>query len=236
MPWPCSWLWGFDCRWERTQPLTWTQSAGKHRGPHAEHHTYETEDSYIRQESCDRLDDLHTRLRHSDWLFFSPLPWVGPWGGSRQRADIDSCFMSFPHCEGVSKWQREPAWPSLSWEYSAISAGNLSDSSPSSSSTWRLEASSSCTRALSGTEALAPAGPGSLWWRRRRAAEPRRQTPGGSASLAGCFGRRTGRVGNSDPAGWERADVRAGGRSIAATGTVHSRVATPKSWKMEEVR
>lgn len=147
--------------------------------------------------------------------------------------------MSFPHWESVSEWQGEPAWPSLCWRYSATSAGNLSDSFPSSSSTWLPAASSSCTLALSGTAAPEPEGAGTLWLLQRWAAGLC-QTLGGLASWVECLRRRAGLDGGMALRGWKRPDMRAmrqwaGGETTPATGTVHLKDAMPKTWTMEEV-
>ena len=145
--------------------------------------------------------------------------------------------MSFHHCESVSERRGEAAWPRLCWRYSAISAGSLSDSSPSSSSTWPPGASSSCTLASSGTAAPGAEGAGSLWQLQRWAAGLPHQTLEGTPSRAECLRRHARLAGGMAPPGWRKGArrERRGGETTPATGTVHLKDAMPKTWTMEEV-
>lgn len=148
--------------------------------------------------------------------------------------------MSFYHQESESKWPGESAWPRLCWRYSVISAGNLSDSFPSSFSTWPPGASSSCTLALSGTAAPVVGGAGTLWQLQRWAAGLYRQALGGLASWAECLRRHAGPAGGMALHGWRRLGMTArrqcaGGGTTPATGTVHLKDAMPRTWMMEEV-
>lgn len=148
-------------------------------------------------------------------------------------------FMIFHHWASVSEWLGEPAWPSLCWRYSATSAGNLCDSSPSSSSTWPPGASFFCTLASSGTTVLEPEEAETLLLLRKWAAGLHR-TLGDLASWVGCL-RKNGEVdGGSVPLGWRKLDRRAlgwwaGGETTPATGTARWKDAMPKTWMMEEV-
>ncbi len=195
----------------------------------------------MRKKPCYCLDDLHTGLGHFSRLFFHfILGPVGRCGGNRESCCWLFCFMSFHHWESVSEWQGKPAWPSLCWRYSAISAGNLSDSSPSSSSTWLLGALSSCTLASLGTAALEPERAGTLWWLQRWAAGRHCQMLEGSASWVECLRRPAGQDGGLALHGWKKPDRRtrrmcAEGETIPTTGTVHLKDAMPKTWTMEEV-
>lgn len=150
------------------------------------------------------------------------------------------CFMTFHPRGSVSEWQGEPAWPSLCWSYSAISAGNPCDSFPSSCSTWPPGASSSCTLASSGAAAPGPVAAETLWWLRKRGAELQRQAPGASASWAECLKRPGGPDAGTAPRGWRGPDRRArrrcaGGDTTPTTGTGPLKDAVPKRWTTEEV-
>lgn len=147
---------------------------------------------------------------------------------------IAFCFMSFHRCFRVSEWQVEPEWPSLCWRYSAISAGNLYDSFPLSSSTSLLEALSSCTLALLGTAALEAEGAVMLWWLQRLGARIHSQMLVDSASLVEFLRRRADQEEGMVLPGWKRLVRRVrrrctGGETTPETGTVHLKDGMPKT-------